>query len=573
MNESERIRLEAEAILCDPELQRAPSQTRILRYLAEKAGDSTECISQYELATEALGRRDDFDETTDSVVRVQMGRLRKSLADHYRRLSPDDDMYIYIRQGEYRLRLGPAHVAYPDLARSPVAVPTSPAPESPAEPAPARAPAPAPEPAPPPTEREELKDQSLVAPTRTYVPLLAKLALVAALIAITIQIFLYVSQTPNITENFDGSAYVSPAAPLVKSELRISDQVTELAGMAGMQNDIENAIDRVLQMSLISRSQLRGSEETPDYVVYTLLTSGALPDTVNIFATMRDRAGHMIGTKSLSDVPLAESKMLIPQVIISLTSPSGRLSSHLAKQIKAPASNGFECYILIENFRSRGEGYKALLDDCEARFGDSSYGSTFQARQLIQKNSEFMLQGGRLSKDTQVWAGLDDLLRRHPEDPYANSLAAKMLIGLGKCEEAMGFVQNGYSRGTAFPSLEVSPIVDAYGCPEATIPRAALNQRVKTILAAERDSDSPVLRAFLLIACILAEQKPSQTSLVGLQSSWKGEQKLEQFNHAVGKQLQGTASKEDVVLIKAVLSQLVWNDYARWEVQRKLKIA
>ena len=425
----------------------------------------------------------------------------------------------------------------------------------------------------PPIEGVEPEEQSLVAPARTYVPLLAKLALVAALIAITIQIFVYISRTPAVTENLDGSTSVSPAAPLVASELRISDQVTEMVGKAGLRNDIENAIDRVLQTSLISRSQLPGSQEAADYVVYTLLTHGASPDTVSIFTTIRDRTGQMIGTKSLSDVPLAESRMLVPQLIISLTSPSGRLSDHLAKQINTPPSNGFECYILVENFRSRSEGFKALLEDCMAQFGDSSYGSMFQARHLIQKNRESMLQSGRFKSNPQLWAELDDLLRRDPDNPYANSLAAKMLIGLGKCEEAMGFARNGYARGTAFPSLEVSPIVDAYGCPEATIPRAVLNQRVRTILAAERDSDSPVLRAFLLIASILADQKPNHTSLVGLQSSWKGEDGLEQFNHAVGKQLQGSASKEDVMLIKAVLSQLVWNDYARWEVQRKLKIA
>src|ERR1700722_9731452 len=58
----------------------APVMRALLLYLWEHQGQS---ISEYAIATEALGRAPDFDPKTDSTVRVQVARLRTKLEEFY----------------------------------------------------------------------------------------------------------------------------------------------------------------------------------------------------------------------------------------------------------------------------------------------------------------------------------------------------------------------------------------------------------------------------------------------------------------------------------------------------------
>ncbi len=59
---------------------RADTQKRVLVYLWEQRGKD---VSEYGIATEALGRRPDFDPKIDATVRVQVSRLRKKLKEFY----------------------------------------------------------------------------------------------------------------------------------------------------------------------------------------------------------------------------------------------------------------------------------------------------------------------------------------------------------------------------------------------------------------------------------------------------------------------------------------------------------
>src|SRR5215467_1400865 len=63
----------------------APTMRALLLYLWEHQGEP---ISEYAIATEALGRNHDFDPKLDSTVRVQVARLRTKLKDFYE--SADD---------------------------------------------------------------------------------------------------------------------------------------------------------------------------------------------------------------------------------------------------------------------------------------------------------------------------------------------------------------------------------------------------------------------------------------------------------------------------------------------------
>jgi hypothetical protein len=68
------------AVLCSRTFERTSSLSRLLSYLWEQRGKG---ISEYAIATDALGRPTNFDSKIDATVRVQIGRLRRMLDKFY----------------------------------------------------------------------------------------------------------------------------------------------------------------------------------------------------------------------------------------------------------------------------------------------------------------------------------------------------------------------------------------------------------------------------------------------------------------------------------------------------------
>lgn len=68
-------------VLNSPHFLRAETQRRLLEYLWTHRSES---LNEYALATDALGRKADFDSTADASVRVHISRLRRKLKDYYR---------------------------------------------------------------------------------------------------------------------------------------------------------------------------------------------------------------------------------------------------------------------------------------------------------------------------------------------------------------------------------------------------------------------------------------------------------------------------------------------------------
>lgn len=73
---------------------------RVLLYLWEHQNEET---SEYAIATEALGRRPDFDPKLDASVRVQIARLRRKLKDYYESETSDCAYILNIPVGSHRL--------------------------------------------------------------------------------------------------------------------------------------------------------------------------------------------------------------------------------------------------------------------------------------------------------------------------------------------------------------------------------------------------------------------------------------------------------------------------------------
>lgn len=106
----ERQKAELESVLSSDAFRRAPNLTRLLRFVCEKywEGKGNE-IKEYTLAVEVLGRSTDFDPLTDSIVRVELHRLREKLKDYYRDPGRPHEFRILLRSGTYIPEFLPAN--------------------------------------------------------------------------------------------------------------------------------------------------------------------------------------------------------------------------------------------------------------------------------------------------------------------------------------------------------------------------------------------------------------------------------------------------------------------------------
>ena len=107
-------------ILVSHTLHGSESLCKLLRYLAHHAlENSGSSPKEYQIATEVFGRPEDFDPHQDSMVRVQVGRLRTKLAEYYVSEGARDSIRVELPKGTYTLMFTEhAPVASPGVAAS-----------------------------------------------------------------------------------------------------------------------------------------------------------------------------------------------------------------------------------------------------------------------------------------------------------------------------------------------------------------------------------------------------------------------------------------------------------------------
>ena len=100
--ETEMQRAELHAVLQSELFARSPALANLLSYLCEKmlAGEGDQ-IKEYSLAVDVFRRPDTFDQDADSIVRVQVNRLRKRLAEFYGGEGAGHRLHISIPVGHY----------------------------------------------------------------------------------------------------------------------------------------------------------------------------------------------------------------------------------------------------------------------------------------------------------------------------------------------------------------------------------------------------------------------------------------------------------------------------------------
>lgn len=93
---------ELEGVLASPSFKKAPTLSKLLTYLWEQRNGE---VSEYAIATEALGRRADFDPREDATVRVLVSRLRLRLKDFYESEGAELSTRIVIPVGSHQVQV------------------------------------------------------------------------------------------------------------------------------------------------------------------------------------------------------------------------------------------------------------------------------------------------------------------------------------------------------------------------------------------------------------------------------------------------------------------------------------
>lgn len=89
-------------VLESPTFKAAPRLAAFLRFVVDATLlGQAEQIKAYTIAVAALGRPDSFDPATDSIVRVEAGRLRRALARYYDNDLTSDTVIIELPLGSY----------------------------------------------------------------------------------------------------------------------------------------------------------------------------------------------------------------------------------------------------------------------------------------------------------------------------------------------------------------------------------------------------------------------------------------------------------------------------------------
>ncbi len=98
------VREQIERLLQSKTFQTSEAHRRLLQYLADRtlAGDADR-LKEYTVGLEAFGKPPTYDPKQDSIVRLQMGRLRQKLAVYYQSEANGDPVLVNLPKGGFKL--------------------------------------------------------------------------------------------------------------------------------------------------------------------------------------------------------------------------------------------------------------------------------------------------------------------------------------------------------------------------------------------------------------------------------------------------------------------------------------
>src|SRR5580658_4324155 len=129
MSERDQFTKQIETLVGSGTLHGSESLCKLLRYLGHHALQEPGVrVKEYQIATEVFGRRPDFDPQSDSMIRVQVGRLRAKLSEYYSGEGINDAIIVEVPKGTYHLQFHQKRASAETKEASLSASPTAPLP-------------------------------------------------------------------------------------------------------------------------------------------------------------------------------------------------------------------------------------------------------------------------------------------------------------------------------------------------------------------------------------------------------------------------------------------------------------
>ena len=455
---------EVEHVLEDPAFLRSPTQSRLLRYLREETIRGHLRVSQFSVAVDGLGREDDYDLGSDSYPRVQVSRLRHSLAGVYSRIEPRDGLCVFIRKGEYRLYLAPRATAYPEqrARRSDFRPPEADAvdgPETKLGPA-------------PPADHAPLRSgdtQPLLFQPRT----LLVIALVTSIIAA-------IALGRDLLASHEGPAIQQE--PLIHFALR-----TEPGQPGGTpSSDIGNAV-RQKVIGQIGASLIAGlsppdlpASDAPYDLELGFHGRKGTPQMLELVLTdPRDT------TLYRATIPFngSERDFLgnLGNALDDILAPYGIIAQHELDMSSGKPQTDYGCFVAIEVMRNRSQGAALSIDECLDRFPGSEYKPYWLARKSFDKFQAGIARGIPLERNRMARAFYHEAFTLDPNNAFVNALAAKLAVSKADCAGAAIFSHRAIANGQGFPKLRLLIGADLTSCPQTAPQRAAFVGQLRSI--------------------------------------------------------------------------------------------
>jgi adenylate cyclase len=96
------VRAQLERVFASPDFDGSRRSRELLQFIVEESlAGRADAITQPMIATRVFGRKDDFDAVVDPIVRIQAGRLRRSLERYYLLSGAADPVRIELPKGAY----------------------------------------------------------------------------------------------------------------------------------------------------------------------------------------------------------------------------------------------------------------------------------------------------------------------------------------------------------------------------------------------------------------------------------------------------------------------------------------
>src|SRR6516162_679406 len=119
----ETVRAQINRLVESKSFETSEVHRRLLQYLAEKSlTGEAERLKEYTIGIEAFSKPASYDPKHDSIVRLQVGRLRQKLAAYYQSESPGDPVLVSLPKGAFKLNFeacpAPDANGLPEPARS-----------------------------------------------------------------------------------------------------------------------------------------------------------------------------------------------------------------------------------------------------------------------------------------------------------------------------------------------------------------------------------------------------------------------------------------------------------------------